>query len=97
MKDGLAVVLIECTPELLTSPSLSVIRSVMLGWGYDLWELNINGNEMGALENRNRACVIAMSHELAEASGFSEDDIRPIRTKEAKLADIMEPISDDDP
>lgn len=97
MKDGLAAILIECTPELLTSPSLSVIRSVMLSWGYDLWELNINGNEMGALENRNRACIIAMSHELAEASGFSEDDIRPIRTKEAKLADIMEPISDDDP
>lgn len=93
MKDGLAAILIECTPELLTSPSLSVIRSVLLSWGYDLWELNLNGNEMGALENRNRACIIAMSHELAEASGFSENDIRPIRTKEDTLADIMEPVS----
>lgn len=91
-----AVGVIECTPELLTSPSLSVIRSVLLGWKYDLFELNLNGVEMGCLENRNRAVIIAMSSDLAEAGLFDPSQIVPLREKEDTLADIMEPIGEDD-
>lgn len=91
-----AAVTMECTPELLTSPSLSVIRSVLLNWDYDLFEANLNGVTYGTLENRNRACIIAMSRNLAEASGFDLADIKPLRIKEEKLSDIFEPISNDD-
>lgn len=91
-----AVAIIECTQELLRSPSLSVIRSVLLGWKYDLFELCLNGCDFGALENRNRAVVIAMSSDLATEGGFDAEDIHPVRTKEAKLVDILENIPEDD-
>lgn len=91
-----AVTVIECTPELLTSPTMAVMRSVLAGWRYDLFESSMNGCEFGALENRNRAVVIAMSSDLAKAGMFDLADIKPLRVKEEKLADVLEPISEDD-
>lgn len=91
-----AAAIIECTTELLTSPSLSVIRSVLLSWKYDLFEASMNGCTYGTLENRNRAVIVAMSTDLAEAGAFSFDNLKPLRVKEAKLADVLEPISEDD-
>ncbi|OLF82026.1 hypothetical protein AWH63_10835 [Marinobacter sp. C18] len=91
-----AAAIIECTTELLTSPSLSVIRSVLLNWHYDLFETSLNGCEMGALENRNRAVIVAMSHDLAESGAFDLGDIKPLRIKEAKLSDVLETKADND-
>ena len=91
-----AVAIIECTPELLTSPSLSVIRSVLLNWHYDLFEANLNGCTFGALENRNRAVIIAMSTDLAEAGAFDLGEIKPLRIKEAKVSDVLEQAAEDD-
>ena len=91
-----AATIIECTKELLTSPTLSVIRSVLLNWKYDLFETCLNGCEFGALENRDRAVVISMSSDLAETGGFSLGDIKPLRIKEPKLSDVLEQVHEDD-
>ncbi|WP_286714977.1 DNA cytosine methyltransferase [Marinobacter sp. tcs-11] len=92
-----AAAIIECTPELLNSPSMAVIRSVLASWKYTiLVETTLNGCDFGALENRDRAVVIAMSRDLAKAGMFNLADIKPLRVKEEKLADVLEPISEDD-
>jgi len=91
-----AVSIWECTTELLNSPSLAVIRSVLLGWKYDLFEASLNGCKFGALENRNRAVIVAMSTDLAEAGAFDFANLKPLRVKEATISEVLEDISEDD-
>lgn len=89
-----AIVQIENVPTYLHTASMDVIRSLLSGWGYDIHETVMNGCEFGALENRNRLVVIAVSKGLAE-TGFSLDWITPTHTKPATIADVLEPIDDD--
>lgn len=91
-----AVLILENVKNMLTSPSMDVIRSVLANLNYTLFESVQNGCDHGALENRDRAVVIAMSKELAEHGEFDLGDIRPLRTKPATVADALDPISEDD-
>lgn len=90
-------VTIECTRELLNSVTLTIIRSVLLNLKYDLFETCLAGNDFGALENRKRAVIVAMSTGFANASGFKIEDIKPLHTKPATIAEVLEPIAEDDP
>lgn len=88
-----ALVIMENVSEYANTSSWVVIRSVLASLGYTLQETVLNGNEFGALENRNRLCAVAVSN------GIAVGDIKgitPVREKEACLNDVLEPIALDD-
>lgn len=88
-----ALVILENVVPYATSASAELIRTSLATWGYDVSEVTLDGNELGALEQRKRLCLIGHSKELAIAL----DRLVPTRRKEATLAEIMEHLSPDDP
>ena len=84
-----AVVLIENVPEYQNTASMEVIRSVLSSLGYSLQERILDGNEFGVIERRKRLCVVALSHGI---DGFELEKIQPVRTKESRIQDILEPV-----
>ncbi len=84
-----AIVVMENVPEYQNTASMEVIRSVLGTLGYHLHEDVFNGNEFGALENRNRFCMIAVSKGI---SRFDMNLIQPTRKKEACLNDILDDV-----
>lgn len=87
-----AIVLIENVPEYSNTTSMTVIRSVLASLGYRMTERTLNGNEFGALENRNRLCAVAVSEGI---EGFDMEAVTPVAQKPANLAAILENIEDD--
>ncbi|WP_320158907.1 DNA cytosine methyltransferase [Klebsiella pneumoniae] len=84
-----AVVLIENVPEYQNTASMEVIRSVLSSLGYSLQERILDGNEFGVIERRKRLCVVALSHGI---DGFELEKVQPVRTKESRIQDILEPV-----
>lgn len=85
-----AIVLLECVPEYSTTASMAAIRSVLTSLGYSITERIMNGNEFGALENRNRMCAIAISSGLA---GFDLETVMPLRVKPESIEAVLEDIA----
>ncbi len=89
-----ALICLENVVGYASSSSMAIIRSVLQQWGYTLRETVLNGNELGAFENRDRLAMIATSKGLDHMNLFPE--VRSIATKPATLADVLENISNDD-
>jgi DNA (cytosine-5)-methyltransferase 1 len=89
-----AVVIGENVPTYADTASMAVIRSVLGSLGYDVQERVLNGNEFGALENRNRLCFVAISRGLEGV--FDLEDVKPLRPKPKQVSDILEPFEDID-
>lgn len=87
-----AIVVIENVEAYAQTASMEVIRSVLSSLGYQIQERILCGNEFGALERRQRLCVVALSKGI---EGFDLESVLPVRAKEARLRDIFEPIPDD--
>ena len=87
-----ALVIMENVAAYKDTASMVVIRSVLSNLGYDIHESVLDGVEFGALEKRQRLCVVAVSKGL---EGFSFEDVLPVRTKEAQIKDILEDIPQD--
>ncbi|KXS54592.1 MAG: DNA (cytosine-5-)-methyltransferase [Marinobacter sp. T13-3] len=90
------MVVLENVGNYQDTASMEVVRSLLSAWGYTSHEAILDGNTFGALENRKRLVVIAVSKGLQRLSGFDMDQVVPLREKEEKLSDIFEPIADDD-
>ena len=60
-KSNAAVVLLENVPEYATSASADILRNQLRDMGYNTHERILNGKEWGALENRNRWCMVAVT------------------------------------
>jgi DNA (cytosine-5)-methyltransferase 1 len=88
-----AVVVLENVPEYQGTASMQVIRAVLDNLGYDIQERILDGNEFGALERRKRLCVVATCKGLQ--SHVDLLTATPLRTKEATLNQVLEPIPDD--
>ncbi len=84
-----SIVCLENVEEYQSTASMVVIRSVLSSLGYKVTEAILNGNDFGALERRKRLCVIAISEGITD---FSFDDVEPVKTKEPRISDILEPI-----
>ncbi|WP_273208899.1 DNA cytosine methyltransferase [Marinobacter subterrani] len=92
-----AIVILENVGSYRDTASFEVIRSLLsTAWGYKVHTAILNGNDYGALENRDRLVVVAVSKRLQEMGGFDISHVVPVREKEATLADALEPIADDD-
>lgn len=89
-----AIVIIENVVPYAKTASMEVIRSVLSNLGYVIQERILGGNEFGALENRKRLCVVAISKGI---EGFDIDDVTPVRTKEATISEILEDLPMDSP
>ncbi|BEI26575.1 DNA cytosine methyltransferase [Vibrio fluvialis] len=69
--------------------SMEVIRSVLKSMGYQLHEAILDGSDFGCLERRKRLCVVALSDGIDE---FSFENLKPVKTKESAIKDILEDI-----
>ena len=81
---------LENVTEYANTASMVVIRSVLTSLGYRVTETVLDGNDFGSLERRKRLCVIALSDGIAD---LSLDEIKPVKTKELHINEILEPIS----
>lgn len=89
-----SAVILENVAAYTKTASMEVIRSVLASLGYDVQERILEGNEFGALENRKRLCVVALTKGV---ECFELDDVMPTRTKEAAINDILEDLPSDSP
>lgn len=89
-----ALILVENVVEYAKTASMSVIRSVLQSLGYTLSERVLAGNEFGALENRKRLCMVAVSNGLG---AFDLDTVMPVRKKEETISEILDDVADDSP
>lgn len=81
-----AIVLFENVPPYQKTASYMVIESVLLTAGYDIHTSVLNGNSLGALENRDRLVCVATTKGL----DFDFDRIEPVRVKEQTLSEIID-------
>ncbi len=89
-----AVVLLENVPQYQTTASMAVIRAVLVHRGYRIEETILDGNALGALEARQRLCMVAVSSGLPS---IPLDGLEPIRRREATLAEVLEDVPEDSP
>lgn len=82
-----AVIKLENVTPYANTAGMQAIRSALAVLGYDLHETVLNGNAMGALENRDRLCAVAVTKGLA----FDWSALVPVREKEATVAEILDP------
>ena len=85
-----SMIILENVPPYQSTLSMTVIRSALTNLGYTLQETVLNGPEHGAVENRDRLCVVALSEGIAE--GFDLDRIEAHHPKAGdRLKDVLEP------
>lgn len=64
-KANSAVIFLECVPEYLRTASMMVVRKVLDLENYDVVEMELAGNDFGAIENRNRMVAVAIDKSIA--------------------------------
>lgn len=87
-----ALVLLENVTAYADTASMAVIRAALARWGYDLHEHVVGAALAGTLEQRDRLCLIAVTHGLD-----FEWAPQPVRARETCLGEVLEPIGPDDP
>ena len=80
-----AIVVLENVAAYRSTSSYAVIENLLNTWNYSVHDAILNGNDFGAIENRDRLVVIAVSKSLQALGGFDMADIIPVRTKEDTL------------
>ncbi|WP_305845390.1 DNA cytosine methyltransferase [Photobacterium leiognathi] len=86
------IVIIENVVPYMNTVSYSVIESVLKAQGYSIQTTVLNGNDFGAIENRDRMCAIAVLNEIADKFDVS----KIISNQEPPMiAEILEDVPDD--
>lgn len=85
------LICLENVKQYANEISATVIRATLKTWGYDIYETTFSGNEMGALEDRTRWCMIAVTKQLA----IDLKKLLPIRDKEKSLGEILQNVDPD--
>lgn len=70
----------------------SIIRSVLHYLGYDLFEATFKGNGYGALEDRERFVLLAVSKNICSGEHNPLNFVQPIVAKQDTLNDIKEDV-----
>lgn len=86
------VVILENVLPYQNSASASIIRSLMRDFGYDIHECVLRGREFGALEDRDRYCLLAITRGVDFDLGQL---VRP-EVGQARLGDVLEEVASDD-
>ncbi len=85
-KSNAAIVIIENVPEYAQSASADILRNQLRDMGYNTHERVLNGKEWGTLENRNRWCMVAVTHGIA----FDFDQLQSPVGNEKIIADVLD-------
>lgn len=88
-----AFAIFENVPEYGHSASADILRLQLRDLGYVTHERVLNGLEWNTLENRNRWCMVAVSHGIS----FDFEQLMPPAPVQQRLGDKLEPIALDDP
>lgn len=87
------VVILENVVPYRSSASASIIRSLMRDFGYETHECILSGREFGAVEDRDRYCLLAVTRGVEiDLERLTRPEVRP-----ATLGDVLEPVASDDP
>ncbi|KRW83704.1 DNA cytosine methyltransferase [Marinobacter sp. P4B1] len=89
------LVILENVKAYSSSASMAVIRSVLSSAGYVVSERVLGGNEFGALENRERLCVVAVTQGLEDVVDLT--DVEPLVSKPDTLGEVLDDIPADSP
>lgn len=84
------VVVLENVVEYAASASASMIRSQLRDMGYSTHEVQLNSQDFGALESRNRWFLVAATRGLSVNLDGLAPAVRPVRT----VADILDKHND---
>lgn len=85
-KTNPAIIVMENVPEYATSASADILRNQLRDMGYLLEEKLLNGKLWGALENRTRWCMVAVT----EGIEFSFDQLQPPGASARLIADVLD-------
>ncbi|MFW6098721.1 MAG: DNA cytosine methyltransferase [bacterium] len=88
-----AAVVFEQVPTYASSASANILRNQLRDMGYVCHERMLRGGEWGALEDRVRWCMVAVS----EGIEFDFDQLQPPGRGQQKLGDALENVPDDHP
>lgn len=92
-KANAAIVLLENVPTYATSASADILRNQLRDMGYVTHERILNGKEWGALEDRNRWCMVAVTQGIE----FDFSQLRPAAEIARTVAEVLDPaIGPDD-
>lgn len=86
-------IVIENVTQYGTTASMEIIRTMLADMHYDVSETTVDGADWGAMENRKRMVMVAVTRGMR----FSFDDLAKPGPAGGTLADILEPIALDDP
>ncbi len=78
-----------------TSASYAILRAYLTENRYKIFETVLDHEQAGTIESRQRWWMVCLSEGLAE--GFSLDQLPQIARKYARLGEVLEPVSDDNP
>jgi DNA (cytosine-5)-methyltransferase 1 len=88
-----AIIVIENVPPYQNTASAHQIRSMLRDWGYEVSETILEAREFGAIEDRKRLVMVAVTKGLS----FEVNSIeKPVLLNRPKLGDILEAIPPDD-
>ena len=88
-----AAIVFEQVPTYATSASADILRNQLRDMGYVTHERVLRGKEWGALEDRVRWCMVAVS----EGIEFDFAQLQPPPLKERTIADVLDTVPSDDP
>jgi DNA (cytosine-5)-methyltransferase 1 len=91
-KTNAAVVIMENVPHYAHSASADILRNQLRDMGYATHERILNGKQWGALENRDRWCMVAVTEGIA----FDFAQLQPPASKRQVLGDVLEEVPPDD-
>jgi DNA (cytosine-5)-methyltransferase 1 len=86
-----SLIVLENVKAYANEISAKVIRATLKMWGYEIYETTFGGNEMGALEDRQRWCMIAVTKQLT----VDLKELLPAREKEKTLREILQNVDPD--
>lgn len=93
-KTNPAIVILENVVEYSQSASADILRNQLRDLGYNTHERVLNGVEWGALENRNRWCMVAVTAGIE----FDFEQLQPPGASQQLIADVLDKtIEPDDP
>ncbi len=88
-----AAIVFEQVPTYATSASADILRNQLRDMGYVCHERLLRGKEWGALEDRVRWCMVAVTDGIE----FDFDQLQPPGPSHLKVADALAPVPEDDP
>lgn len=88
-----AIVIYENVVPYASTASAAILRNQLRDLGYETQERILNGKEWGAIENRDRWCMVAVTHGIK----FDFEQLMPPANKPRQLGDVLDQVAPDDP